>query len=77
MWKCDEFNPFFGTVWTTCWRRSSDDVICTPHRLWNHVHGGLGPSGGFLAGSQILEAGGNAVDAGVAIGLCMNVLETR
>ena len=31
----------------------------------------------FLAGSQILEAGGNAVDAGVAIGLCINVLESE
>ena len=30
-----------------------------------------------LAGSQILEAGGNAVDAGVAIGLCINVLESE
>ena len=29
------------------------------------------------AGSQILEAGGNAVDAGVAIGLCINVLESE
>ena len=30
-----------------------------------------------LTGSQILEAGGNAVDAGVAIGLCINVLESE
>ena len=30
-----------------------------------------------LAGTQILEAGGNAVDAGVAIGLCINVLESE
>ena len=31
----------------------------------------------LLAGTQILEAGGNAVDAGVAIGLCINVLESE
>lgn len=30
-----------------------------------------------LAGARILEAGGNAVDAGVAIGLCINVLESE
>ena len=36
-----------------------------------------GDPAAFLAGSQILEAGGNAVDAGVAIGLCMNVLESE
>ena len=30
-----------------------------------------------LAGTQILEAGGNAVDAGVAIGLCINMLESE
>lgn len=29
------------------------------------------------AGYQILEAGGNAVDAGVAVGLCINVLESE
>lgn len=29
------------------------------------------------AGLQILEAGGNAVDAGVAVGLCINVLESE
>jgi gamma-glutamyltranspeptidase / glutathione hydrolase len=28
------------------------------------------------AGAQVLEAGGNAVDAGVAAGLCLNVLQT-
>ena len=28
-----------------------------------------------MAGMQILENGGNAVDAGVAAGLCINVLE--
>ena len=29
------------------------------------------------AGLQVLEAGGNAVDAGVAVGLCINVLESE
>ena len=30
-----------------------------------------------LAGHQILEAGGNAIDAGVAVGLAINVLESE
>ncbi|MEM7112428.1 MAG: gamma-glutamyltransferase family protein [Chloroflexota bacterium] len=30
-----------------------------------------------MAGMQILERGGNAADAGVAVGLCINVLETE
>src|ERR1700678_187638 len=30
-----------------------------------------------LAGLQILEAGGNAIDAGVATGLAIDVLETQ
>ena len=28
-----------------------------------------------MAGMRVLEAGGNAVDAGVATGLCLNVLQ--
>ena len=30
-----------------------------------------------LAGHQILEAGGNAIDAGVAVGLAINVLDSE
>ncbi len=51
-----------------------------PHRPALMATRHLVVSGHYLAsqaGFQILEAGGNAVDAGVAVGLAINVLESE
>src|SRR6266516_8011902 len=59
----------------------SDDLVLQPlqsHRPTIMGRNQMVASGHYLAtmaGTRLLEAGGNAVDAGVAGGICINVLQ--
>src|SRR6059036_3950245 len=58
-----------------------DDLVLKPlrsHRATIMGRNQMVASGHYLdsmAGFRLLEAGGNAVDAGVAAGICINVLQ--